>query len=397
MKSLFENNVLTVFLEGRIDSNNAPTVEGEIMAAIDKTPNTEIMLDAEELEYISSAGLRVLMKLRKRAGKALPVLNVSKEVYEIFDTTGFTELLDVKKRLREVSIEGCQRLGSGANGTVYRLTRDEIIKVFRQGITLEEIEGERETSRRAFLLGVPCAIAFDTVRVGDSYGTVYELLDAATVAERIQEHPERLDDLAVSCAILLKQLHETEIPKGTLPTSDTFTHEALNKVEADFTPDEVTKMHALYDSIPRMDRFIHNDYHPKNIMETNGELMLIDLGDACAGNPVIDLIHSYMVFKLIGSGQKERTDDEMSFVDMTYGHLNRFWKVFSKTYCGSEEKAARLDAKLEPYAQLMYLTTSMAHPLLPKEYHAPYADKVRQLVLSRYDEILGRLTGALED
>ena len=66
MKSLFENNVLTVFLEGRIDSNNAPTVEGEIMAAIDKTPNTEIMLDAEELGYISSAGLRVLMKLRNR-------------------------------------------------------------------------------------------------------------------------------------------------------------------------------------------------------------------------------------------------------------------------------------------------------------------------------------------
>ena len=82
---------------------------------------------------------------------------------------------------------------------------------------------------------------------------------------------------------------------------------------------------------------------------------------------------------------------------MTYGNLRRFWKVFSETYCGSAEKAARLDEKLEPYAQLMYLTASMAHPRLPKEYHAPYVDKVRRLVLSRYDEILGSLTGALED
>ena len=316
MRTRLENNTLTICLEGRIDSNNAATVEAELFEAVNANSGASIAIDAQKPEYISSAGLRVLMKLRKQTGKALPVLNVSPEVYEIFDMTGFTELLDVKKRLRELSVEGCQKLGSGANGTVYRLTRDEIIKVFRPGITLEEIESEREASRRAFLLGVPCAIAFDTVRVGESYGTVYELLDAATVAERIQEHPERLEELALSCAKLLKKLHETEVPEGQLSRSDKSTHGTIDKVAADFTPDEVAKMHALYDSIPRMDRFIHNDYHPKNIMETNGELMLIDLGDASAGNPVIDLIHSYMVFRLIGSGQREPADDEMSFVDM---------------------------------------------------------------------------------
>jgi len=108
MRTRLENNTLTICLEGRIDSNNAPLVESEIMAAVDEVANVEIILDAEKLEYISSAGLRVLMKLRKRAGKALPVLNVSPEVYEIFDMTGFTELLDVKKRLRELSVEGCR-------------------------------------------------------------------------------------------------------------------------------------------------------------------------------------------------------------------------------------------------------------------------------------------------
>ena len=82
---------------------------------------------------------------------------------------------------------------------------------------------------------------------------------------------------------------------------------------------------------------------------------------------------------------------------MTYGNLRRFLDVFFTAYCGSAEKAARLNEKLEPYAQLMYLTVSMAHPRLPKEYHVPYADKVRRLVLSRYDVILGSLTGALED
>ena len=318
-------------------------------------------------------------------------------MYDIFDMTGFTELLDVKKRLREISVEGCRTLGTGANGTVYRLTDDEIVKVFRAGITLEQIEAEREAARRAFLLGVPCAIAFDTVRVGESYGTVYEMLDAATVAERIQENPGRLEELAVACAKLLKQMHETQVPEGQLPHSAHFTHITVDRVAEDFTPEEVQKMHALYDSIPQMNRFIHNDYHPKNIMESKGELMLIDLGDASAGNPVIDLIHSYMIFRLIGSGHQQHDDNEMSFVDMTYGNMHRFWDIFLTTYCGDAEKAARLNEKLDPYAQMMYLTVSMAHPCLPKAYHAPYADKVRSLTLSRFDEIVGSLKDTLDD
>ena len=397
MKTNIENNCLTVCLEGRIDSNNAPAVEAELLEAVNGHPGTALTVDADKLKYISSAGLRVLMKLRKQTGRPLPVVNVSPEVYDIFETTGFTELLDVKKRLREVSVEGCRKLGSGANGTVYRLTEDEIIKVFRTGITLEQIENEREAARRAFLLGLPCAIAFDTVRVGESYGTIYEMLDAATVAERIRENPGRLDELAVACAKLLRQMHETRVPEGQLPHSGQFTHATVDKVAEDFTPEEVQKMHALYDSIPQMDRFVHNDYHPKNSMESKGELMLIDLGDAAAGNPVIDLIHSYMIFRLIGTGHQQHGDDEMSFVDMTYGHLHRFWEIFLTTYCGDAEKASQLNRKLEPYAQMMYLTTSMAHPRLPKAYHAAYADKVRELTLSHFDEIVGSLKDALDD
>jgi len=376
-------------LNKRIDSNNAAEFEKEITEAVAKLSGAEIVLDACDLEYISSAGLRVLMKLRKQEKKTVQVVNVSSEVYDIFEVTGFTDLLDVKKALREVSIEGCTKLGSGANGTVFRLTKDEMIKVFRPGMTLEEIEAEREASRRTFLLGVPCAIAFDTVKVGDSYGTVYEMLNAATVQERIREKPERLPELAAATARLLKELHGTEIPIGQLPPADRLLHSTIDKLTEDFTTDELEKLHTLYNSIPAMDRFVHNDYHAKNVMETgDGELMLIDLGDAGAGNPLIDLIHCCFIYQMMGSGLKEHTDDEMSFIGLTYGELKEFWKIFLETYCGSAEKAASLNEKLLPFATMQYLTVSMAHPRLPKECHPAYAEKVRKQVLSRYDEML---------
>ena len=197
MQTKFQDDTLTIFLEGRIDSNNTNEVEAQILDALSKNPDApEVEIDAGNLSYISSAGLRVLLKLRKKINKPLPVLNVSSEVYDIFSVTGFTELLDVHRKMREVSVEGCDVLGEGANGKVYRLTKDEMIKVFKHNVPLSAIEAEREASRKAFLLGVPCAIAFDTVRCGESYGTIYEMFNAGTVSERITADPARLPELA---------------------------------------------------------------------------------------------------------------------------------------------------------------------------------------------------------
>ena len=398
MKTAIESNKLTLFTEGRIDSNNAAEVEREILAAVGANPGADIVIDAENLEYISSAGLRVLMKLRKLAKKPLPVLNASPEVYDIFDVTGFTELMDVHKRLREVSVEGLKQMGAGANGTVYRYTPDEMIKVFRAGLSLSEIEAEREAAKKAFLLGVPCAIAFDTVKVGDCYGTMYELLKAGTLEERIREKPGRLEELAEKSTRLLRELHAIEVPEGHMPPADRALHGSIDKLTADFTPDEIEKLHALYRSIPRMNRFIHNDYHAKNIMETgDGELMLIDMGDAGAGNPLIDLIHCYLVYNLMGAGMGAKADEDMSFIGLTYGELRRFWRVFGETYFGSAQRAAEMDAKLEPYAHMMYYASAMANPILPAQYHAPYAGFMREKVLSRYDELLGSLNGVWEE
>ena len=103
MKTMQKESTVTIFLEGRIDTNNAPSVEQEIGEITAANPKLVPEFDASSLEYISSAGLRVLLKVAKASGKKLKVFEVSKEVYEIFDTTGFTNILDVQKALRKIS------------------------------------------------------------------------------------------------------------------------------------------------------------------------------------------------------------------------------------------------------------------------------------------------------
>lgn len=173
-----ENGKVILGLEGRIDSNNAGEVEKQVMEALAAHAGMMPVINMGKLAYISSAGLRVLMKIRKRAKVPVDVLDCSPEVYEILDTTGFTQLLNVRKKLREVSVEGCPEIGSGGYSVVYRLDPETIIKVYKPQLSQEFVEKERGLSQKAFVHGVPTAISYDVVSCGDSYGVVYELLNA---------------------------------------------------------------------------------------------------------------------------------------------------------------------------------------------------------------------------
>ncbi len=86
---------LTLALEGRLDTITAPELEAEIKASLDGV--TSLTLDLEKLEYISSAGLRVLLSAQKVMNKQgdMKVTNVNETIREIFEVTGFSDILSI--------------------------------------------------------------------------------------------------------------------------------------------------------------------------------------------------------------------------------------------------------------------------------------------------------------
>ena len=95
-----------IALTGRIDSNNAPRVEQDMLGQLAGLGQVPVVLDAQELQYISSAGLRVILRLKKNYPD-LTITNVNSEVYEILEMTGFTEMMTVEKAYRVVDVAGC--------------------------------------------------------------------------------------------------------------------------------------------------------------------------------------------------------------------------------------------------------------------------------------------------
>lgn len=91
-----ENGTLTISVEGRLDTTTAPELE----AVVDDTLSDvkDLVLDFAALEYISSAGLRVILKAQKIMNKqgSMKLINVNDSIMEVFDITGFVDILTVE-------------------------------------------------------------------------------------------------------------------------------------------------------------------------------------------------------------------------------------------------------------------------------------------------------------
>ena len=96
IKTEKKDSALAVCLEGRLDTNTAPELDETLKSSLEGV--TELSLDLEKLEYLSSAGLRVLLstqKIMKKQGD-MKITNVNEMIMEIFEVTGFSDILNIE-------------------------------------------------------------------------------------------------------------------------------------------------------------------------------------------------------------------------------------------------------------------------------------------------------------
>lgn len=96
IKKTLNETELNVSVSGRLDTTTAPKLESEVGSCIDGI--TSLVFDFKNLEYISSAGLRVLLALQKIMNKqgTMKVINANEAILEIFEVTGFIDILTVE-------------------------------------------------------------------------------------------------------------------------------------------------------------------------------------------------------------------------------------------------------------------------------------------------------------
>ena len=329
-----DNDILYIALEGRIDATNAAEAEEKIFNIKNDNLGKHTVVDAENLEYISSAGLRVILRLRKEDPK-LAIINVAADVYEIFDMTGFTDMVTVEKAYPRMSVEGCEFIAKGANGAVYRYDDETILKTYFAKDALPEIKQERENARRAFVLGINTAIPYGIVRVGEGYGTVTELLNATSITKLIRKSPDDLSEAVKYYVDMLKNIHSVEVEDGLVPDMKETALDWANFVSAHIPEEQGKKLCDLINAVPKQNTLMHGDYHTNNIMVQDGEPLLIDMDTLCMGHPVFELGSMFNAF--IGYAELDH-NVTMDFFGYTFEASEKFWNMALKMYLGIDDE-----------------------------------------------------------
>ena len=284
------DGVLTVALDGRLDTEASVKFEAELAEISRNNPHSSMVFDAEKLQYVASSGLRTILKMVKTE-KDFSLENVSDSVYNVFEMTGFSRIMKIRKALRKIDLEKCEKIGFGGNGAVYRVSEDEIVKVNYNPSTYATLDLELSKAKEAFLLGIPTAISFDMVDCGEGRrGVVYETIKSSSLGETIQNNPERIEELAEKYVEQLNLLHSTHTDNPVFGSAKDNYRKQVEDASRFLTEEEGQMLQQVLEALPEGDRLVHCDAHPKNIMIQNGEMLWIDMEGMSVGHPIYDLI-----------------------------------------------------------------------------------------------------------
>ncbi|MCQ2463857.1 MAG: phosphotransferase [Clostridia bacterium] len=381
------NDEAIIGLCGRVDSTNAADLENGIKNYLNSNPHTSLTADLEKLEYISSAGLRVILRLCKDE-KKFCLINASSEVYEILEMTGFTEMIPVKKAYRRISVDGCEIIGRGAMGTVYRLDEDIIVKVYNESVSPDDINRERELARKAFVLGIPTAIPFDVVKVGNAYGSVFELLKAKSFAELIIAAPAELDKYIDLSVELMKTIHSTAVRENDLPAFKNKAVGTAQKLKAFLPADKAEKFRKMAEAIPDTNTMVHGDLHIKNIMMQNGEILLIDMDTLGRGHPVFEFEAIFQAYIAYSEIDKNNTCD---FFGIRYETAEKIWKETLRRYFRDKDEAyiAEISDKISLLGYASLFCWFIGENANPEGYEKALTDAYMKRILELIDKVDG--------
>lgn len=374
------NKETVAFVEGSINSANA-TEFGEALAALPGEAES-IKLDIAGLEYISSAGLRVLLSLKKRCGeKPFRVINASIEVMDVFNMTGFSEIMDIELICRKISIDGCEMIGRGACGECYRIDDETIIKLYYNNTHIESIEHEKSLAKKAFVMGIPTAISYDIVEANGRKGVVYELIKSKTLGELIRADNTKLDEYVKMYADTCKKVHMIHTSDTEIPSFKEVNRADIANVTG-ITDEERQYLHRFLDLVPEADTCIHGDLNINNIMVQGDECCLIDMGELSTGIPMFDI--SRILFSMVYANTA--IGEYNSFYKMQSSEVSELYEKFFRDYfgCDTVEEAEKTDPEvrwLYPLAWFRCCTSMLKGDRWPQEKRQMALDLLRNKLI----------------
>lgn len=377
---------VTYKLKGEIDSFNAKEFEEELLEFHKK--NGDMILDASELEYMSSSGIRALVKLSKLQDN-MRIDNVNDAMFSIFYSSGLTEIFTINRQMEELKNSGWEVAGVGASGTVYKINNDTAIKVYKEGTNFEYVSQERELARQAFISGVPTIIPDRNVKVDGKFATIFELVNSSSLGELLTKEPDRFDELMDEYVAMMKNLHSIEDKKDFFPNlqdlwlkSEHMVREGLEPADADLVVD-------IYKNSKRSKNLLHGDIHPGNVLISDGEMVLVDMASMSTGPDLLDVITVYRLSMYAKDvGLLEAAEESMGIKQSMF---KPFWEAFARRYYEVDDQVT-----IDKITKDMYAITALDFmfsintipPQHARNYYKIVGKKIMDTIIRPHEDVI---------
>ena len=258
------------------------------------------------------------------------------------------------------------RSGEGGTAITYtHKTRNTLAKLYNPGFEANRSVAEFLTARTVFEMGIPTPEPYRLVTDGERFGAEYELIkNKRSFARIISEEPERLEEISLTFANAVRELHARKADTTRLRSYKqvlTRFYQEKNLVLDEFK----RRALAFLERVPEADTCLHGDLRIGNII-TNGDRMLwIDVGEFSYGLPEWDL---GVMWTITHNMKSERS---VNLFHVTTETLTKHWNVFLPAYLGTTDPDA-LEAytkRLLPFyaAKAPYMVDMAVHTSLSAE------------------------------
>lgn len=372
MEHTVENDLVIFFPGPRMDAANAEEIDEAIHQVMLSYNGMIPVIDMSGVSYISSAGLRTLLKIRKRYGPHVNVIKASEELYDIFIQTGFNKLIKIQTPERykaemgdvtvdTVDISVLEHISGDNVADMYRIDDESVLRLYSENIPLDFIMNNKRLSSISLKSGVPISISYNIVRSGERYGIIFESDGADTLIDQMASHREDLKEYTQTLAQWTRRINSIDVRAADLNSSVNSEKRLLSELMKSgfLKTDEYSRLLRVLDNIPAGHTYAHHDLTPHNIAVQNGEYIVLDAFMAGQGHPIQDVSSMAWYFKLLPEmGIKSQasvfTDEENRLI----------WRTFLSTYLESSDERYLLHAEQQiiQFAYIRYLMVEAVSP-----------------------------------
>ncbi len=297
-------DLLTLTVAGRLGADTATELDKNwIVPGV-----ARLTVDLGGCSFVSSAGLRVFIKLAREANNtavAFALVNVQPSAYQVLEMTGLTQLMQIRRKARQISIEGLEFLSAGVCGQCFRLDPETVVKLYNEGVAPEVAEQEKTFARAALIAGIPTALSYDVVACGSRTGVIYEMLDAQLFSRIIAAEPTAASQYGKQLAEIAQNIHSKVGDKAVFQDLKPRMRGYIENLRGPLSDRDIAHLLARLECIPDAETLVHFDLHTSNIMIRDGEAVIIDMGDVSRGHYLFDVGVIAMIYAYPESGNCE--------------------------------------------------------------------------------------------